>query len=493
MSVETSGGGASVGSSDRSGGYNVGDETRIPIGESSDQRFSEEEVKQFDSFDKDSEVRNKTGRPYDHAKPKIQKVPSMLRNKNNFRYFRPKVFSVGPYYHTDGTLKMAKQIKVNLAAKFLEKNGVTKEDLYEAIREQIKVLRGCYDDELTNNYKDHKLAWMFLVDGCAILQFMYISVDPRWRRELRFRKLGIKFDYAVFLRMDLFLLENQLPYRLLQLIIGRASKKDELLKSIYKFIFYYIRSPEEWWENEDMILKDQEDEHVHLLDLLRKMLIHPLDQIHKKHGFIEIILGWTDCLCDKLKCNRNDYWDPVPFRNIRKLREAGISLKPSETSCVTDITFIGGTLKLPPISLDESTTSTFLNILGYEMCHDFHNEYQVSSYMYFMDKLIDRTEDVEELREKNILQHEFGSDEDVAKLFNEIGSHLFLNYEIYYEVKWNIDKYFDNNGFMWLRKVIHDINQYFKNRWSLLALVAALLALASAIIQTVYTVSKKGN
>ncbi|KAK3224595.1 hypothetical protein Dsin_004457 [Dipteronia sinensis] len=44
---------------------------------------------------------------------------------------------------------------------------------------------------------------------------------------------------------------------------------------------------------------------------------------------------------------------------------------------------------------------------------------------------------------------------------------------------------------MWLRKVSHDIQQYFKGRWSLLAFIGALLAVASGIIQTVITVSKK--
>ncbi|KAK3224594.1 hypothetical protein Dsin_004456 [Dipteronia sinensis] len=501
MSMEASGGGASVGSSDRNGGNNGSDECHIPmdrIEESSYQRFSLEEKKLFDSFEKALEGVNKTDRPDDdHANPKIQKVPSMLREKKKFsRYFEPKVFSVGPYYHRDCTLKKAKQIKVNLAAKFLERNSVQKEDLYEDIRKQIKPLKYCYDDELTKNYEDHKLAWMFLVDGCAILQFMYISGEDRQSRESRFRKLGIKFDYAVFLRMDLFLLENQLPYRLLLLIIRHASKQEqlqqeELLKSIYKFIFFYIRSPEEWYWNKVEILEHLKHDHVHLLDILRKMIIQPLDQIHKKHDFIEIILGWTADLFDKLRCNGNENWVPVrPFRNIGKLREAGINLKPSETRCVTDITFIGGTLKLPPIILDESTASTFLNILGYEMCPDFHNHhFEFSSYMYFMDKLIDRTRDVEELREKKILQHELGRDEDVTELFNEIGSHLFQHNEIYYEVKWSINNYLNNKGFRCLRKVNHDIHQYFKNRWSLLALIAALLALASAIIQTVYTVS----
>ena len=78
MSVEASGGGACVATHDRSGGNNVGDEWRIEI----DKRFNEEEKKQFDSFEKASKADNKTGRPA-NTNPKIQKVPSMLRDSNN--------------------------------------------------------------------------------------------------------------------------------------------------------------------------------------------------------------------------------------------------------------------------------------------------------------------------------------------------------------------------------------------------------------------------
>ncbi|TXG70267.1 hypothetical protein EZV62_005202 [Acer yangbiense] len=535
MSMEASGGGASVGTSDRSGGNNVGDECRIGIessdenDESSDLRFSEEEKEQFVSFEKALDTK---GPPAD-AKPKIQKVLSKLRYNDTLKkYFEPKMFSFGR--HPDRTLEMAKQIKVNLAAEFLKQNDVKKEYLYADIKKQIKELKDCYYDVLTYcSDEDHRLAWVFLVDGCAILQFMYISVDLGANPDTQFRDLRIKTDYAEFLEHDMFLLENQLPYRLLQLIIRRASKhqktkedqeqstsskedkraskRKELLESIYKFIFYRFRSPFEWYNNKNKILEGLEDDHVHLLDLLRKKLIQPLHQKdHEKHDLIQLkyheklmsIIGRTVGLFDKLKyynCNEIDrYRVPVPFRNIGKLREAGIKLKHSKTSCVGDFSFSDGMLKLPRIIVKESTVRMFLNMLGYEMCPDFHNESEVSTYMYFLDKLIDQTQDVDELREKNILGNQIGSDEEVVKLFNEISTHLFPNSK-YYEVKRNIDNYFDNKGLMWLHKVSHDIHQYFKRRWSLLAFIGALLAIVSGIIQTIITVlayqpdSKKGN
>ncbi|KAK0596447.1 hypothetical protein LWI29_015754 [Acer saccharum] len=507
MSVEASGGGASVGSTDRSGGNNVGHEHSIRmdqiVEESSDLRFSEEEKEQFVSFEKASEgVIDKTGSPA-VTKPKIPRIRPKLRRGKLKVYFEPKMFTFGlEKYSFKNYFDTADQIKVNLAAKFLQQNGVKKEYLYVDIKKHIRELKHCYshyledEDEDEDDDHDHKFAWMFLVDGCAILQFMYIFVHFRADRELQFRNLGIKFDYTFLLVHDLFLLENQLPYQLLQLIIRHTSKEYELLESIYKFIFYQFRTPFEWYENKREILKDLYDNHVHLLDLLRKKFIQPLNLIDEKRDLVEIIICWIVSLLNKLKCNRNEFdRDWVPFRNIGKLREAGINLKRSKMG---DISFSGGTLKLPPIILVESTATMLPNMLAYEMCPDFHNESEVSTYMYILNKLIVQTQDVEELREKNILLNELGSDKEMVELFNEISTYLSPDLKRYDEVKSNIENYFDNKGLIWLHKVFHDIHQYFKGRWSLLAFIGALLAVISSIFQTVITFlayqadSKKG-
>ena len=69
---------------------------------------------------------------------------------------------------------------------------------------------------------------MLLVDGCAILQYIYCAVntaspanpaDPARADKKKFEDLTIKPDsvaFTVFIQQDLFLLENQLPYCLLK-------------------------------------------------------------------------------------------------------------------------------------------------------------------------------------------------------------------------------------------------------------------------------------
>ncbi|KAK4837325.1 hypothetical protein QYF36_004575 [Acer negundo] len=255
--------------------------------------------------------------------------------------------------------------------------------------------------------------------------------------------------------------------RLLQLIMRSTSKEEDFLESINKFIFYYIKAPEQTYKRNDKIMKDN---HVHLLDLMRKILIDQPLQKNKKPNLTE-----TD--------KKSKYWHS--FRNIEELKAAGIKLKPTETSAVRDITFGGGTLNLPPIVVDDSTAAKFLNMAAYEMCPDFQNGFEVSTYISFLDSLIDRAQDVKVLREKKILHNALGSDEDVAKLFNEISTDLVPREEIYLEVNRNIQKYCNSIWRTWFSQFKHD---HFHSPWSVLAFVGAFLALASSIIQTVYTV-----
>ena len=47
------------------------------------------------------------------------------------------------------------------------------------------------------------------------------------------------------------------------------------------------------------------------------------------------------------------------------------------------------TILLPPIIVDDSTRPKFLNLIAYEMCLDFENDFGITSYISFLDSLID--------------------------------------------------------------------------------------------------------
>ncbi|KAI9161409.1 hypothetical protein LWI28_017086 [Acer negundo] len=109
---------------------------------------------------------------------------------------------------------------------------------------------------------------------------------------------------------------------------------------------------------------------------------------------------------------------------VNELKAAGIQLKSgtSEGSLRDNISFASGTLTLPCLLVNDSTAPKLLNLIAFEICPDFQNDSQViTSYIFFLHSLIDRPDDVKELRKAHVLINNddavAGSDEEVARLF----------------------------------------------------------------------------
>ncbi|KAJ0014922.1 hypothetical protein Pint_20674 [Pistacia integerrima] len=448
----------------------------------------------------------------ENCRQKIQKVPSILRdNKKFIKHYEPRMIAIGPYHHNNPNLKNTEMLKLKLAALFIEKHQLDGEVLYSKVRRNIKHLRECYQEEETEPSPDDDeeeetapspdddkeeeeeetaptpdddeeeetapfpddddLAWMFFVDGCVLLHYIEFAVltDKKDPMIEKFKEKGIKVDYLVYVQQDLFLLENQLPYGVLKLLISCLSDKGQMEKSIEKFIFGTIKAPRKKDDQLELKLLQKENP-IHLLDLLRTGLLQFDD---KENQMSCPIVGQPI---------ENDLQF---FRNVKELKAAGIRFRPSDTGCLKDITFEFGTLRLPSIQVDDSTASKFLNLIAYEMCPDFLNDFGVSSYVAFLYILIDQAQDVKELRDKQILHNFLGSDEKVAELFNEIGTDLVSNPSIYGDVKSKIQRHYDSKFMTSTAQFIH---KYFRSPWSAIAFLAAIIALALTVAQTVYTI-----
>ncbi|KAJ0969295.1 hypothetical protein J5N97_022172 [Dioscorea zingiberensis] len=106
-----------------------------------------------------------------------------------------------------------------------------------------------------------------------------------------------------------------------------------------------------------------------------------------------------------------------------KLRECGVRFKRSDNNCIR---FDKGVLMLPVLLVDDSTESTFLNLMAFEHLHvGVHSE--ISSYISFMDELVNSAEDVHLLVSKRIIENAVGSEEAVAELLNSLTKEITLD------------------------------------------------------------------
>ena len=118
------------------------------------------------------------------------------------------------------------------------------------------------------------------------------------------------------------------------------------------------------------------------------------------------------------------------------------------------------------------------------MCPYFDSNFEITSYICFLNSLMNQADHVMDLRKAGILHNFLGSDQAVAKLFNELGTNLVPNPNIYSDVRADIDKHHQTLNSRMFR-FYHD---YFDSPWSVPALFDILLELVLSVIQAWFTV-----
>ncbi|KAI9161581.1 hypothetical protein LWI28_018856 [Acer negundo] len=385
--------------------------------------------------------------PDQNPKPRIRKVSKMLRhNKNMEKYYEPRAVSIGLLHYGRDKFSLAEGHKLKLAELFITENCVDESGLQRKIKFKIVRLKQCYAEEDAKrvNMNDGDLARMFLIDGIALLHYIFYASLGKLND---LKKIGM--DMEAF-SQDLFLLENQLPYEVLDVIMTSATKGGANMRNLIdKFIDQTVRdirgspltSPSPTPTSTSP--QQQQPPPVHLLQLLRNRLVG--DHDHYK-------------TTEKTKTGKR------VIGRVNELKAAGIQLKSgTEGSLRDNVSFashwITGTLTLPCLVVNGSTAPKLLNLIAFETSPDFQNDSQViTSYIFFLHSLIDQPDDVKELRKAHVLINNnnnalAGSDEEVVRLFKEVGCSDLDSIpepEAYLEVKEQIQKHCEKKWKTWM-------------------------------------------
>lgn len=174
----------------------------------------------------------------------------------------------------------------------------------------------------------------------------------------------------------------------------------------------------------------------------------------------------------------------VIVRSATELHEAGVKLRKSRTDSLRDISFKHGVLDLPTIMVDDATESMFLNMMAFERLHVGASN-EVTSYVFFMDSIIDSPTDVSLLHWKKIIHNALGSDKAVAKLFNSLSKDVTLDPDdVLDDIHRRVNKYCSKRWNKWRANLLHT---YFRNPWTFMSIAAAIFLLGLTVLQTVYT------
>ncbi|XP_042508282.1 UPF0481 protein At3g47200-like [Macadamia integrifolia] len=424
-------------------------------------------------------------------RPRIQEVPTLLREVTKNRdCYDPRLVSFGPYHHCNQKLQLGQVLKTRVVRQFFislreaqSGKSVVKDFFEEELDQVAHEARDCYATGSTDKINDQDFKRLVFFDGCFIVYFIYCIVKDK-QVDLR-----MKNDHIAFVTMDLFLLENQLPYMVLKALVTNFLPQDgtyifdkfmelqteaigstSTSKPRYQKVRHFFNTPTPAATLPSSSLQAQKEPH-HLLDLLRTRYLTTSQpsrsQIDVPH-------------------NNGDNWQS--FRSVQELKATGIKCSCTRTCCIRDVEFqshlINGDLSLPALVIDDSTKTKWLNLIAYEACPDFSNDFDFTSFVCFMDSLIDHAEDVGELRSEGILLNSLGSDQKVAELFNDLTIDLTPNPSAYKEVKHRIEKHYKNKWSVWIAEAWRT---NFRTPWTTTAFFAALFVIILTFLQTILT------
>ncbi|XP_010541294.1 PREDICTED: UPF0481 protein At3g47200-like [Tarenaya hassleriana] len=427
----------------------------------------------------------------------IFRVPDSLARNNHMAY-RPKIVSIGPYHHGEKQLEMIQEHKHRFLEFFVSKSrkkGMSRQDLVASVSDLEEQIRGSYSENLTD-FDTENLINMMVLDGCFVLTLFLVVAGKVRYSEINDPIFRIPWLLPA-IRTDLLLLQNQVPFFLLQTLFEKSklvSPSTGLNEIAFVFFGYSIERPEEFWSRHHNL------DAKHLLDLIRKTFI-PFSSGDKKpeHSCVRIVRDSKeesetetpkDC-CFKRICGSKGETssDARPFLRLilsaRKLHLRGIKFRPKKNAdTLLDIRYNNGVLEIPPLLVDDFISSMLLNFVVFEQFNTDTTSH-ITSYVAFLGCLINTEADATFLTDRGIIENYFGSEDEVSAFESEMHRNVKRNHRELglLEVFEGINEYTSKGWHVsWAEfKFTH-----FYSPWTCISSCAALTLLLLTVIQAFF-------
>ena len=439
----------------------------------------------------------------------IHKVPRKLRKVKEAAY-TPQLVSIGPFHHNKPELQAMQRLKEqyhNKLCKRIRKNtkyvGAHGEndpyaEIEAFIKKASKEIRDRYAG-LTFELLESSFEKIILVDACFIVE-LFLRYD---------KKDESKDDYILStpwlkkaIRLDLILLENQLPFFVLENVYGIVQKSISgsigpnsnypaphffpFLKLACFFFKDHVLTESEYYKKfNNLKIK-------HFTNLLREFWL-PRNFIAQENAMK--MRNSNKLIAEEPLSSPPIFADQKYLYSATKLDKAGVAFEPApKDASLADVNLSkkpflmlipGMQLEIPELRLDNDTECLLRNVMALEQCLYLREEY-ICSYVALMDQLINTGKDVDFLVDKKIISNLLGSDKEAAMLVNGLCDQIprdtcrfaryFNELNKFYENPWNVTK-------ATLKKV------YFKDLWtgsSTIVGIFVLLFTISATTRNVY-------
>ncbi|GAU44044.1 hypothetical protein TSUD_300140 [Trifolium subterraneum] len=151
------------------------------------------------------------------------------------------------------------------------------------------------------------------------------------------------------------------------------------------------------------------------------------------------------------------------IHSITELKE-GVKIKACEDRELLDISFwkkwgiMIKELTMPPVYIGDHRGTVFRNMVAFEKCYKRCNP-DMTTYMFFLNGLINSADDVSVLHYKGIIHHSLGSDEHVAELINNIAKEIVpdMNESYLYKVVNEANEYLSCWRSRFRASIVHQV------------------------------------
>ncbi|KAE9600952.1 hypothetical protein Lalb_Chr13g0292491 [Lupinus albus] len=338
----------------------------------------------------------------------IYRVPFDIRLLNQDAYTLKDIF-IGPFHQHNPRLQNMERHKLIYFNKFLELGDVNLESLVIHVEEAEPNLRRSYADTLDLTKEELE----------KIILFYY----NEWSKADAF---PLKPWLTTNIRLDLVLIENQLPFFVLESLYNRAliSGSGNIPSFLILTFDYFAYCNSCNLDSDNIIIR-------HFIDLLR--MFHLQQPIER----------WSHSRKESL----------VHLNSASELVETGVKFKlNTKTKCLLDLKFSWDVFEIPQFRVEDGTKLLIHNLVALEQCHYPYESY-ITNYVAILDFHINSNRDVDALIENDVLVNCLGDTDSVTNVYNGLWKNItHLNFSSNY-----IHLCLDLNVFCSICDVVNDI------------------------------------
>ncbi|KAM0925650.1 hypothetical protein ACQ4PT_004059 [Festuca glaucescens] len=395
---------------------------------------------------------------------KIHRFPESLQRIDQ-RYIFPMVVGIGLYHHNSSNLQEMEKVKRVAAYHFITESGHTFDEMYAAVFSIIGAARRFYN---AGDVGDAEFAEIMFIDGCFLLQYM-LSYTNRHNHKLPPSLVSCFSSKVSCINNDIMLLENQLPWL--------------VVNTLRRFSFVPV------------------EEFIHVMGLRLQirgdmdMESAFMDGSYMPPHLLGILWFYTTG-------GRNNSRMPMYNSGFSKsmskvisaieLAEIGIKLTASKTTKFMDMGvkkgFLSSEIFLPPILLDDIRSCWLVNMAAFELSLGISTSTDgtkvvVCSYIALLAMLMDREEDVHELRSKRLVQGEL-TNKETLELVKMVVKTIIVG-PLYLHIMQEVEAY-KRNRWMWIK-----VHRFVYKNFKAIVTVFSILGVLVGIFKTLLSLKQQ--